>query len=205
MYNLSPSELNLSADLLQGHYRSLYVTAPSEGAGSSSCAYALALALRELVNEPVLLIDGNFENPGLNNQFNLNEWSGFADWLRSDDQDPSDYICKVKNHEIHVMGTGQVAAEHPLRGLAEQIPERVKLLLEVYPYIVLDAPAINQSGSLNLAALFNGVILVAAENQTRIESLETAKQQLQQAGANLVGSILNRRRQYIPNWLSKLV
>ena len=52
-----------------------------------------------------------------------------------------------------------------------------------------------------MAGLLAGVVLVIEAEQTRFESAQRATRSLQQAQANLLGVILNKRPQHIPEWL----
>ena len=49
----------------------------------------------------------------------------------------------------------------------------------------------------------DGVILVVESGRTRRPTAIKAKKELEQAGAKIIGVILNRRKYYIPEWIYK--
>ncbi len=71
-----------------------------------------------------------------------------------------------------------------------------------YDYVILDAPPVfGASGCLALSALADGVILVLRSEHTRREVAKNAINQLEGAGARLLGSIINMKKHYIPNFI----
>lgn len=54
-----------------------------------------------------------------------------------------------------------------------------------------------------ISRIVQGVMLVISSEKTRWESAMKAKEQLQEAGANILGAILVRRRTIIPAWLER--
>ncbi len=57
---------------------------------------------------------------------------------------------------------------------------------------------IAQSATNNLGALTDGMVLVVEAERTRAPVVEQLRQQIEAAGGRLLGSVLNRRRFYIP-------
>jgi Mrp family chromosome partitioning ATPase len=49
----------------------------------------------------------------------------------------------------------------------------------------------------------DGVMLIIESGKTRKQVALKAKQELENAGAKVLGVILNRRKQYIPGWIYK--
>jgi Mrp family chromosome partitioning ATPase len=63
-------------------------------------------------------------------------------------------------------------------------------------------PPVTETGlTLRISRLLNGVILVIAAEKVNRHVAEHAKEWLIQSDAKIIGSILNKRRQYVPNWL----
>lgn len=199
---IKPSELKLSAELLKSQAQSLYITSTESGSGTTTCAYALTLALRELVTAPVLLIDGNSNNPDLTRHFLLEGQPGFNEWVRADGGSLNHFVHTLAEDDIHIMGNGEPGSA---RGIAELIGSGLAALSESYPYVVFDGPDLNSSIGMSLATHFSGVVLVSAESESRLDLIQSAQQQIKQAGAHMAGAVLNRRRNRVPSWLSKLI
>ncbi len=92
-----------------------------------------------------------------------------------------------------------------LKPLPFDRPRMVQLLRDLhdeYGLVVVDLPpATDSSVALAMAGLLAGVVLVVEAEQTRFESAQRASRSLQQAQANVLGVILNKRPQHIPEWL----
>lgn len=54
---------------------------------------------------------------------------------------------------------------------------------------------------MTIGSLVDGVILVVRAEETRWEVAQAAAQRLSQAGAKLMGSVLNARKYYMPKWV----
>lgn len=68
--------------------------------------------------------------------------------------------------------------------------------------VVIDAPPLQgHPESLVLSRKADGVVLVIESGATRKQTALWAKQQIEGAGGNLMGVVLNKRRYYIPRWL----
>ena len=80
----------------------------------------------------------------------------------------------------------------------------MNLWKKAYSYIVLDVPAVlEEISSLRLAGMADAVILVVEAESVRWEVAQKAKALLAQANANVIGTVLNKRRFYIPEWVYK--
>jgi Mrp family chromosome partitioning ATPase len=55
-----------------------------------------------------------------------------------------------------------------------------------------------------LAAKVDGVILVVEADRTPVVEAESAKRNLDRAGARILGAVLNRQRSYLPAMLQGL-
>lgn len=71
-----------------------------------------------------------------------------------------------------------------------------------FDHVVIDAPPLqDHAESLVLSRKADGVILVVDSGRTRKQTALWTKQQIEEAGGNLLGVVLNRRKYYIPRWL----
>jgi capsular exopolysaccharide synthesis family protein len=71
-----------------------------------------------------------------------------------------------------------------------------------YDYVLLDAPSLLHFADGNLMArLCDGVVIVVQAEVTTRESLVRAREQMERAGANLIGVVLNRVRNPVPVFL----
>jgi protein-tyrosine kinase len=71
-----------------------------------------------------------------------------------------------------------------------------------YSYVILDAPPVfPSSGCLALGNLSDGVILVIRSEHTRQSVARHAIMQLEDSGAKLLGTVINMKKHYIPDFI----
>lgn len=209
MHALEPSKLNLTATLLEGNVQSLYITAPHERCGTSTVALSLAKSMAELVSEKILVIDGNLRSPDLTQRFGLTGKPGLTDLCSgSEGVSPEKCIYKVEvgSATLRFIPVGNA----PIQGFKDLEKDTFNRILQQlrlqFGYILFDtSPVHDRRETLAMANCFDGVALVIEANKTRQEIAAAAIDTLQQAGGKLVGTILNRRKYFIPqsiyNWL----
>ncbi len=71
-----------------------------------------------------------------------------------------------------------------------------------FEYVIMDCPSLAFSGdATGITRLVDGTLLVVEANRTRKQQLQHAERQLQLAGGNVIGYILNKRRYLVPGWI----
>jgi len=182
--------------------KSLLVTGPDENVGVSTIAFNLALILAfDMIDKRILLVDTNLPNPSLHNSFNFSVNPGLMDYLFG--IRPLNEIIRTSDFpNLHLIPSGTI---ENLQVIPFDLKEFAYFLIEVrqqYDFIILDsAPALKSSQTQSLSSKTDGVIVVAEANKTRWQVMADLKQQLENDGANIVGSFLNKRRFPIPKWL----
>jgi len=87
---------------------------------------------------------------------------------------------------------------HDLLRLCD-IPAMVEKLRSRFDYVLIDAPAVTAHAEVVLlASQVDAVILVAQQDETKHAQLEAARSALEGARAQVLGVVLNRRREYLP-------
>ncbi|HON68122.1 MAG TPA: hypothetical protein PLS23_16665, partial [Phycisphaerae bacterium] len=75
-------------------------------------------------------------------------------------------------------------------------------LLSYHDHVIVDAPSVNRNSTVQaLAALTDGVLLVARQSVTRREALAEAKKRIELAQGKLIGLVLNMRKFPVPGFL----
>jgi len=87
---------------------------------------------------------------------------------------------------------------------------RLKLILEKSrdqdEFVFLDLPSILQHAEgITLGKLCDGVILVVCAEETSLELVQETKRLLEDVNVPLMGSVLNRQKNYIPEWVYRLL
>jgi len=169
--------------------RVIAVSGAEAGAGKTTCAANLALALSEGALSRVLLVDANLARPGLGDLFDFVPSDSFMIKLvRSEDCSPPLPVASVAGLNL------QLAALEPSISVGKRLDRRlfaqaIQALRASYDYIVIDTASSSESADVNdIAQCCDGVVLVARSGTTRVDALQRAVAELQPA--NVLGTVL---------------
>jgi len=88
---------------------------------------------------------------------------------------------------------------HDFERVAQEVRRQFSL-------IVVDSPPLAKSAEALLTSQqVDGVILVIEAEQTNTAAASVATRKIAQAGGNLLGAVLNKRRRYLPRFLASLI
>ncbi|HZD37219.1 MAG TPA: polysaccharide biosynthesis tyrosine autokinase [Actinomycetes bacterium] len=180
---------------------SIMVVSGNVAEGKSTTAANLAVALAESGRD-VLLVSADLRRPRVHEFFALPNRSGLADLLADG---------KVANPEAP-QRSKQVAVElwsvaphlwvilagpppiHPSTLMdSDAMREFLKEQRDAFDFIILDCPpALVVSDSLALAPLVDAVLVVADAKSTDRDTVDQLREQLEEVGGRIVGSVLNR-------------
>lgn len=92
---------------------------------------------------------------------------------------------------------------HPVLSLeAGEFRRLIDAVRNDFAITVLDTPAaMTTPDSVALSRFCDGTILVVRAETVKATLVESAKREIERAGGQLIGAVLNRRRMYIPDWL----
>jgi Mrp family chromosome partitioning ATPase len=181
----------------------LQVVAATPGEGTSTIAREFALLAATGGQRRTLLIDADRRDPVTARSFDCDTARGLVElpWNASD----------VGSVAKSVSGTllsvaCLVGQRGPGRTDAATIAELYNRLRDEFDLIVVDCPAVASGDYLELAPdATDGVILVVQAETTRPAVVSHAKGQIEQAGGNMLGAVLNRRGDYIPDFLYRML
>jgi capsular exopolysaccharide synthesis family protein len=172
--------------------QTLLVTSSSPGEGKTVTACNLAIVFAQAGGR-VLLVDADLRKPGVHTAFDLPNSQGLTTLLRDDHAMP-DAIAQVTEQEnLRVLTSGPLPP-NPAEILGSQrmrtILERLKAENDL---IIFDSPPLLAvTDSAILSSLVDGTLLVVDAGRSRRRALRTGSEVLARAGANVLGSVLNR-------------
>ncbi|KKK59613.1 hypothetical protein LCGC14_3032650, partial [marine sediment metagenome] len=184
--------------------KTILITSTAHGDGSSTTAVGFATALARDCKLKVLLIDVNFRSPSLHEVFNIDHDQGLFDLLTRDNNDKPAIFKKTGHGDLYVIPSGGIHSGPLTFFESIRFDNFLKTVREKFSYVILDAPPVNGcSESRILGPKVDGVILVLESGKTRRQVAIRAKQELEDAGAKVLGVVLNKRKYYIPHWIYK--
>lgn len=181
----------------------LHVVAATEGEGSSTIAREFAMLAGTTGHRRTLLLDADRHNPQTARAFGCDTGHGLVEFLWGG-LDDTEVLQTIAGTLLSV--TCLVGERGPASVDAESVREVYDRLREQFELIVVDCPPVGDgrySGLLPEAA--DGVILVVQAEKTRPAVVSHARDLVQQAGGQVLGAVLNRRTNYIPEFLYKLL
>jgi len=187
------------------HLQTVMIVSCRAGTGSTTTASLLARTLAEGKNFRVLIIDGNFRTSSLNRAFKVKNNGGFTEIISAGAPFEA-HIQPTDRQNLFVLTTGQISLLPSEIFEGEAIDLLLAELRKKFDFIIFDAaPVIEFPDSYALAPKVDGIIMVVEAEKTSIEDAQRAKRNLEQAGGRLLGVVLNRKRNYLPGFLQRLL
>ena len=123
--------------------KSLLICSANRGEGASTVALGIAMAVAEVWNQPVLLIDGNFSHPQVCEAFGLPDIHGLGDLLAGG-QDVKSLVRDTTIPAFTGDGSrGGADQSHQYAGVAGLPAASWTESAATYPLIIIDGPSIN--------------------------------------------------------------
>jgi len=167
------------------------------GEGTSTITRDYVRALEDTTDHKILLIDAGKLDQSYFDANNADPSVTIADTVASGK--PLTDALYPLGHHIYF---GRWAAEGRSRNAANKLlndNDFWKILHETFGTVVIDAPSLQGSpDGITLAAHADATVLVVEAETTRQPVIEHLRDTLSAAGAKVVGTILNKRRLYIP-------
>lgn len=184
---------------LDKNNRSLVVLSPNQSEGKSMIAANTAVIWAK-GGSRVLLIDGDLRRPTQHKLFNIDRSNGLStmllDYQAEEHEDFSAFLKPFVQSSL-VPGLDLIASGPIPPSPAELIGSRKMVeildkLLEIYDYIVIDAPSVLAvTDPAILSSLADSTVVVAFVNKTRRQHINETIKRLKRVNANLVGIIYN--------------
>lgn len=177
----------------------LGVTSCYPGEGVSTVAVQLSMAAAA-TGMRVLLVDLNWKRPTIHTTFGVERGPGLSEALASEGrQGPPIQASQIPN--LSLLTVGNFVGDFNLAISLERMAGLIRSLQD-YDLIVFDLCESAEAGpSLSLSSLLEGVLLVIEAERVRWEVAFRVKELLVRSGVNVLGAVLNKRRQRIPRWL----
>jgi Mrp family chromosome partitioning ATPase len=189
--------VSLESLLLDRASRSTMFVSAQGHEGTSTVAYQFAFTLARDPRIRTLLVDAHARRPTLALGAGEPAASG-----------PSTAPGAARAGEARAVDGWPLAAQYHAVGLLSPalVREVVEWASGRYDWIVFDGPPVLESAdAAPIAAVTDGVVIVVESGRTKRPVLQRAVELLRKAGGHVLGSVLNRRRLEIPEFIYRRI
>jgi capsular exopolysaccharide synthesis family protein len=183
----------------------LGVTASRHGEGTTTTAAVFASILVRRRGGRVAVVEANFRTPSCDAVFNVKRNGGFAEFIEG--REPLANVVQTSQlGNLFVITSGHSEFAPSALFDSPGIQGALDQLRQQFDFVVFDLPPVNvYSDASILCPRLDAALIVIEADRTRIPEVERTRRSLERVGVKLVGSVLNRRRNYIPAFLEELL
>ena len=181
--------------------KTILVTGTAHGGGTSTTAVNLATVLADDSRTSVLIVDANLRTPGLHRFFKTDSFKGMSELLNVRGE-KSFGFKKIGDNDLYLFPCGIKRSKSDGYFESPRFDTFLNNVRNSFDYVIFDsAPVHGFPDTQTLCSKVDGVILVITYDKTRRQVALRAKKELEEAGANILGVVINRRKYYIPDWI----
>ncbi len=178
--------------------RTVLVTGSISGEGATTVAANLAMYVA--MNSPggVLLVDGDAKRPGIFNFFDIHEPGGLTEFL-SGEQPLEAAVHPSDIPNLFLLGRGREEFQVSPNGLEAKVDRLLEEARKMYDFVFFDSPPILEfPATAVMSGRFDGALLIIQADRTIMSDVEKAFHEITGLGGKVIGSILNRKKRYLP-------
>jgi capsular exopolysaccharide synthesis family protein len=188
--------------------KTLLVVASAHGEGATTTATSLASVLARTNRSRVLLVDANLRTPSPSSLRQLHKGSlGFTDLVAGKASlNAVIYPVSSIHSNLWIITCGATLSSPSYVFDSEAIDAVFEVLRQRYDYIIVDgAPVRDYSDSCFLSSRVDGTVIVVEFARTQLETVRGTKRQLERYGAKVVGTVLNKKINYVPSVVDRFL
>jgi capsular exopolysaccharide synthesis family protein len=181
--------------------KTILVTGTAHGGGTSTTAANLATSLAQTPGTSVLVVDANLRTPGLHRFFKVKAGKGMTELLGAPGEKSFQFM-KIGKKDLYLFPSGIKRYHSDDYFESNRFEQFLNNVRNSFDYVIFDtAPVPGFPDTTALCSMVDGVILVITYDKTRRQVALRAKRELEDAGAHILGVVINRRKYYIPDWI----
>jgi len=187
--------------------RVIMFTSALQGEGKTTIAVFLARMMAANEMEKILLVDCAVRNPQIHQFFGISNKKGIVDYL-SGEAKFSDIINTIDEGMLDVVTAGADRDGNVVQSLfrSDKMEAYISEIAEKYDYVLIDTSSILSAPETSiLSSRTDGLILVVQAGRTKREVIKRAVMSINKQGGEFIGSVLNRKKYYIPEFIYKRV
>jgi capsular exopolysaccharide synthesis family protein len=171
--------------------RKILFTSSVAGEGKTSTAINTCISLAQ-AGKTVALVDADLRCPRVHRVVGLSSKIGLSTYLQSAVSVQSVGVTAL-HRNLWVVPGGPIPSSPSELLSTDRMRDAIAELAMRFDYVVIDSgPTLPVPDALVLSNLVDGVVLVVDSSRTARELVQAARERLDQAGANVLGVVLNQ-------------
>jgi capsular exopolysaccharide synthesis family protein len=185
--------------------RLLGVVGSRHGEGVTTTAAVFASILVRRRGGRVAVVEANFRSPAFDTVFGVKRNGGFAELIQGA-KPVAEVVQTCDYPNLFVIDCGHTTLGPSALFDSAGVAPALEQLRASFDFVLFDLPPVNvYSDASILAPRLDAAVIVIEADRTRVPEAERTRRTLERAGVKLVGSVLNRRRDYIPAFLEEML
>jgi succinoglycan biosynthesis transport protein ExoP len=187
------------------HPKLLGVVASRHGEGATTTAAVFGSILVRRRGGRVAVVEANFRSPSFATAFGVKPEPGLTEMIRGQ-ATLAEAAQATAVPKLFAVAAGQSTDGPATLFDCPGLPAAFAQLRESFDFVIVDLPPVNVYGdALIVGPHLDAAIIVIEADATRVPDVERARRTLERSGVRFVGSVLNRQRNYIPNFLEEML
>ncbi|MCG8398365.1 CpsD/CapB family tyrosine-protein kinase [Bacillus atrophaeus] len=192
---------NIAFSSVQTNLRSILVTSSVPGEGKSFSAANLAAVFAQQ-EKKVLLVDADLRKPTIHETFQLENVTGLTNVLVGTCS-LSETVQPTPIDNLYILTSGPMPPNPAELLSSKAMGDLILDIYDQYSLVIFDSPPLLAvaDGQI-LANQTDGSVLVVLSGKTKIDTVQKAKDALEQSKAKLLGALLNKKKLKKPDLYS---
>ncbi len=198
---------SIDSELKNNDYRVIMFTSAVAGEGKTTIVAFLARLLALGQTDRVLLVDCAVINPEIHTLFGLENDRGILTYL-SGSAPLEKVIRNVDGGFLDVVTIGPRKGADITQPLfnSENMSTFINAIREMYDYILIDTSAVMEAPETPIIGSYaTGTVIVVQSGKTKREVIKRAMLMIQKLDGRFIGTVLNRKKYYIPEFIYRRV
>ena len=171
--------------------KSIMITSSMPGEGKSTTIANLALTMAQ-ANSRVLIMDCDFRRSIQHKIFNASAEQGLSSCIAMG-LDLVDIVQKTAYDNLFIAPSGVIPPNPSELLMSERFKNILEAAKKEFDYILIDAPPVAPvTDAIVISNYTDGVLLLVSYNKVSPKAANRVKRQLEIAGANILGIVLNK-------------
>jgi capsular exopolysaccharide synthesis family protein len=185
--------------------RLLGVTASRHGEGTTTTVALFASIMVRRRGGRVVVVEANLRSPSFEAVFSIKRNGGFAEFIQGQKQ-LADVAQPTEVANLFAIACGQPNTGAPALFESGGMRAALDQLRNHFDFVIFDLPPANVYADTSiLGPRLDAALIVIEADRTRVPEVERTRRSLERVGVKLVGSVLNRRREYIPAFIEEML